>query len=131
MQVTGKAVVRAGLAVAIASIIAIGSAQAQVLKSGTFRGAGGHKTSGQVSIVKSGGRTKIVLAKNFRLDGAPDPKLAFGNGKYVRGTIFAKLRRIRGKQEYVVPKRLNPAKFSQVWLWCERYNVPLGVANIR
>ena len=36
MQISGKAVVRAGLAVAVASIIAVGSAQAQVLKSGTF-----------------------------------------------------------------------------------------------
>ncbi len=131
MQATRSTLVRAGLTIVAATVIAIGSAQAQVLKSGSFRGAGGHKSSGTVTIVKSGGRTKLVLSKNFRLDGAPDPKLAFGNGKYVRGTIFAKLRRIRGRQEYIVPKRLNPAKFSQVWLWCERYNVPLGVANIR
>ncbi len=102
----------------------------ETLKSGSLRGAGGHKSSGQVRIVKSGNVTKVVFASNFRLDGAPDPRVAFGNGRYVRGTIFARLRRFRGAQEYVVPARLNVAKFSQVWLWCKKFNSPIAVARV-
>ena len=101
------------------------------IKSGSLRGAGGHKSSGQVRIIKSGGVTKVIFASNFRLDGAPDPRVAFGNGRYVRGTMFAKLRRIRGAQEYMVPKRLNATKFSQVWLWCKKFNSPIAVATMR
>ena len=102
-----------------------------VLKSGTFRGAGGHKSSGQVSIVNADGVTKVVFAKNFRLNGAPDPRVAFGNGRYVRGTIFAKLRKLKGAQEYVVPSSFDLSKYNQVWLWCKKFNAPLAVARVR
>lgn len=121
---------------ALATAFAITSAATaafsqETLKSGSFRGAGGHKSSGQVRIVKDGGVTKVVFAKNFRLDGAPDARVAFGNGRYARGTIIAKLRRLKGGQAYAISRRINIAKYSQVWLWCLRYNVPLAVANVR
>ena len=120
------------LAVAVATAAAATGALAQdTLKSGSFRGAGGHKSSGQVRIVKDGGVTKVVFANNFRLDGAPDARVAFGNGRYARGTIIAKLRRLKGGQSYAIPRRINIAKYSQVWLWCLRYNVPLAVANAK
>ena len=54
---------------------------AETIKQGTFRNAGGHKTSGSVSLIKDGDTYKVVLASNFRHDGAPDPRVAFGNGK--------------------------------------------------
>ena len=122
-----------GLAVAAIYLAGISSAAlAQtVVKSGTFRGAGGHKSSGGVSIVKTGGATKVVFAGNFRLDGAPDARVAFGNGRYVRGTIFAKLRKLRGAQQYTVPAGFDLSKYNQVWLWCKKFNVPLAVARVK
>ncbi|MEL6873603.1 MAG: DM13 domain-containing protein [Pseudomonadota bacterium] len=107
------------------------SASAQTVASGKFRGAGGHISSGGVRVVRDGNTVRVVFAKNFRLNGAPDPRVAFGNGKYVRGTIFARLRKLRGSQSYTVPARLNVGRFSQVWLWCKKFNAPLAVARIR
>ena len=107
------------------------TASSQTIASGKFRGAGGHISSGGVRVVREGNRVRVVFAKNFRLNGAPDPRVAFGNGRYVRGTIFARLRKLRGSQSYTVPARLNAAKFSQVWLWCKKFNAPLAVARVR
>lgn len=101
-----------------------------VLKRGSFRGRGGHKTSGSVEIVKVGGQTRLVLKGNFRLDGAPDPRLAFGKGGYKRGTIFAKLKKNSGRQVYVIPNRIDVSRFTQVWLWCKKFNSPIGVAPV-
>ena len=92
----------AAAAVLLAVTVSHSAFGQSVLKSGTFRGAGGHKSSGQVSIVNAGGVTKVVFAKNFRLNGAPDPRVAFGSGRYVRGTIIAKLRKLKGAQEYTL-----------------------------
>lgn len=107
------------------------SLAATTVKSGSFRNAGGHKTSGSVKLVKDGNTWKVVMGANFRHDGAPAPRVAFGNGKYVRGTIISKLRKNRGAQTYIVPKRLNVSKFTQIWIWCAKFNSPLGVASIR
>lgn len=125
---------RVWLGLVTAMMCAVGLSTAalaqSVLKSGTFQGAGGHKSSGGVSIVRSGGVTKVVFAGNFKLDGAPDARVAFGNGRYVPGTIIAKLRKLKGKQEYVIPAGIELSKYNQVWLWCKRYNVPLAVARV-
>lgn len=102
-----------------------------VLKSGSFKGAGGHSASGRVELIKTGGKVRLVLKGNFRLDGAPDPKIAFGRGGYTRGTIISRLKRLRGGQSYNVPSRIKVANFTEVWLWCQRFNVPLGVARIK
>lgn len=125
-----KVLVAAVVTVALA--ISGGRALAQqTLKSGYLRGAGGHQSSGQVRIVKQGNITKVVFAKNFWLDGAPDPRVAFGKGRYIRGTMFARLRKFRGKQEYVIPARFDIAKYNQVWLWCRKFNSPIAVARVK
>lgn len=123
------------IATVVLALVAFGLAtatvSAQTLKSGSFRGAGGHKSSGGVRIVKANGATRVVFSANFKLDSAPDARIAFGNGRYQRGTIFARLRKLRGSQSYVVPARLKAERFSQVWLWCKRFNAPLAVARVR
>ena len=122
-----------GLVAAALCVVGVSNAALaqSVLKSGAFRGAGGHKSSGGVSIVKAGNVTKVVFSGNFRLDGAPDARVAFGNGRYVRGTIIAKLRKLKGAQEYVVPAGFELSKYNQVWLWCKKFNVPLAVARVK
>ena len=117
---------------AVAAMLLSGpSIAADVLYTGTFKGAGGKKSSGNFEILKKDGKTLIRLKSNFRLSSVPDPKLAFGNGKYKKGTIYAKLKKFKGEQTYVIPSRLNPASFKQVWIWCEKFSVPLAVANIK
>ena len=98
---------------------------------GSFDGRSKHVTSGEVSIVKTATGYKLVLADNFFLDGAPDPVIGFGdNDKYNTSTTFTKLEKTTGRQTYVLPKDFVPANFSQVFIWCERFSVPLGVATI-
>ena len=80
--------------------------------------------------VRSSDATGVVFAKNFWFDGAPAPRVAFGNGRYVPGTIIAKLKRRTGSQSYVVPARIDLSKYSQVWVWCEKFNSPIAVADI-
>ncbi len=118
-------------AISLSTVITSAAVAATTVKSGSFRNAGGHKTSGSVRLMKEGGAWKVVFGANFRHDGSPAPRVAFGNGKYVRGTIIGRLKRNKGSQTYTVPKRLNVTKFTQVWIWCVKFNSPLGVAAIR
>ena len=47
-------------------------------------------------IHRDGDVRKIVFKDDFVLRDAPDPKLAWGRNGYTRGTIFAKLTKLKG-----------------------------------
>ncbi|MEM7694648.1 MAG: DM13 domain-containing protein [Pseudomonadota bacterium] len=97
-------------------------------RNGAFTGSGKYNTSGTVVV---DGRT-LRLQRNFNFQGAPDARLAFGNARSAdRGTIFARLQRNKGAQNYTVPRNVNTNGYSHVWLWCKRFNVPLGRAALR
>ncbi len=105
-------------------------AQDQVLASGKFQGKSGHSASGGVSLVKTANGTLVVLEPDFKFDGAPDPKLGFGKNGYVKSTQFSKLKSNSGKQTYEIPSTVDPTDYTEVWVWCEKYSVPLGVATL-
>ena len=100
--------------------------------SGTFTGLSDHITTGGVSIVTTAeGTTVVLLDADFSLDGAPDPSVGFGiNGEYVSATDLGDLQNLNGLQAYVVPANINVADFDQVYIWCDQFSVPLGVAAI-
>jgi Electron transfer DM13 len=104
--------------------------QAQVLRTGTFKGVSSYRAQGAIQIVKVGGVTKIILPQNFSVSSVPDPKLGFGNNGYRAGTLFAKLSRNSGAQEYVVPANVDLSKFNEIWIWCERFSVAIAVAKL-
>ncbi len=106
------------------------TAQDQVLASGAFRGQSGHAASGGVRVLKTPQGAVVVLGPDFKFDGAPDPKLGFGNNGYLKSTQFSILKSNRGTQTYDLPATIDPADYTELWVWCEKYSVPLGVANL-
>jgi hypothetical protein len=104
----------------------------QETATGTFKGLKGHVTTGTASIIRSGKSWAVSLGSDFTFDGAPDPQIAFGNkGHYTKGTNFAKLRENKGAQVYVIPANLNVGDYLEVYIWCEKFTVPLGVAKLK
>lgn len=103
----------------------------ELIGQGTFKGASRHTASGTVSVSKSSSGTVVTLEKDFSFDGAPDPKLGFGRDGYDSQAKFSELKSNKGKQVYEIPSSIDPSKYSEVWIWCEQYNVPLGVAAIK
>lgn len=99
--------------------------------SGTFDGRSDHVTSGGARIVKTAKGYDLVLDADFYLDGAPAPVIGFGNnGTYDVSSQFTKLNRKRGGQTYHLPADFTPANYSEVYVWCEDFAVPLGVATL-
>lgn len=103
----------------------------ETLASGTFTGASNHVTTGLVEIIKDGDGYIARLADDFSLDGAPDPKLGFGNdGAYDDGTTFSVLENLTGEQVYAIPASIDPSAYNEFYIWCEKFAVPLGVASL-
>lgn len=121
----------AGLAAALISLGAAGVALAGDVRAGVFTGASNHVTKGGVEVVKTGGGYEIHLKSDFWFDGAPDPRVGFGkDGKFIDATDFEVLRSDTGAQVYKVPAGINPEEFDDVFVWCRKFAVPLGVAKL-
>lgn len=97
---------------------------------GSFTGASGHVTTGRAELAKENGKFVVHLLDDFVFDGAPDPKVALGRNGYDKSTLMGPLRSNSGKQSYAVPAGINADQMNEVWIWCERFNVPLGVAKL-
>jgi len=121
----------AGAAFATMIVLAPVSASADV--KGTFTGASDHITTGGVTIVKNAdGSAVVILDSNFSLDGAPDPRVGFGkDGKYADISDLGPLTQKEGLQVYLVPASVNVDDFNEVYIWCKKFSVPLGVAAVK
>ncbi len=109
------------------------SAQAgdKVLATGQFTGASDHITTGGVSVVKESDGTYIVLGEDFSLDGAPDPHVSLGKGgKYDAATESGLLENLTGPGRYKLPAGIDASAYDEVYIWCVKYSVPLGVAKL-
>lgn len=110
---------------------AVQAVEANAELRGSFEGRTKHVTSGEVSIVKTDAGYELILGDNFFLDGAPDPVIGFGNNdKYDKATTFTKLEKKTGRQTYALPEGFTLSNYSQVFVWCEKFAVPLGVATL-
>ena len=94
---------------------------------GKFKGASNHVTTGTAEIADG----KVNLLADFTFDGAPDPKIALGKNGYDPKTLMGLLKSNKGASSYTIPAGINPDNYNEVWVWCEKFNVPLGVAKLR
>jgi len=108
------------------------AAEGNILISRTnFEGRSQHVTTGFVNIVRKADGYYAELQDDFSLDGAPDPVLGFGtNGEYVAASKFSSLKSITGAQSYKLGEDFNPEAYDTIFVWCEKFSVPLGVASL-
>ena len=121
----------AGIAAAMLATAAAQAQQAQQARSGTFEGRGGHESSGGVTVERAGERWVVLFADDFRLDRAPDPRIAFGKDGYDPNSTLGRLKSLRGAARYRLPRTVDPAQYNEVWLWCKKFEVPLAVAKLK
>ncbi len=109
------------------------SAQAgdSVIATGQFTGASDHITTGGVSVVTTADGTYIVLGDDFSLDGAPDPHVSLGKaGTYDPATEAGLLKNLTGPGRYKLPAGIDASAYDEVYIWCVKFSVPLGVAQL-
>lgn len=118
-------------AIAVSTVTALPAFAGGHGRIGKFKGLSNHVTKGRAELVKSGSGGTVELQGDFFFDGAPDPKVALGkDGSYDSKTLMGLLKSNKGASSYKLPKGINPDDYNEVWIWCEKFNVPLGVAKL-
>lgn len=118
--------------IGLASLLSPAAHAGEAVTSGSFVGASDHITTGSVEIIaNTDGSHTIVLGADFSLDGAPDPRVGLGNnGHYDGNTDSGVLGNLKGAQSFTVPAGVDINQFNEVYIWCEKFSVPLGVAKL-
>ena len=109
----------------------------KTLANGTFISLD-HPTAGDVKIIETATGDRFVRFENFATDNGPDVKVwitdtsatdaaAAKDGTWVDlGAIKGNL----GNQNYPLPADLDLDDYTSVVLWCDRFSVPFGAADI-
>lgn len=102
-----------------------------------------HKTSGTVRIVRLADGRRVLTLENLSTSDGPalhvwltdapvidgeDGWKVFDDGRY---TDLGALKGNRGNQVYPLPADLDLSQYSSVSIWCERFSVSFGAAEVR
>lgn len=101
-----------------------------------------HATSGTVRLVRLADGSHVVRVENLDTSNGPDLHVwltdapveegragwhVFDDGKYVS---LGKLKGNKGSQNYVLPADVDPDRYSSVAIWCDRFDVSFGAAEL-
>ncbi|ULR52338.1 DM13 domain-containing protein [Streptomyces deccanensis] len=101
-----------------------------------------HTTSGSVKLVRLADGAHVVRLENLDTSNGPDLRVwltdapvkegragwhVFDDGAYVS---LGKLKGNKGSQNYAVPENVDLSRYSSVSIWCDRFDVSFGAAEL-
>jgi len=136
-------VLAAAAVLAMAAQIGNAAVKEVVLRSGAFHGgphAPADTASGSVRLFRlDNGRYELRLENDFRTTEGPDLFIYLSaaedpqDDNTVAESPFVdagKLRSPTGSQKFLLPANFDPSKFKSVAIWCKRFGVLFGVAQL-
>lgn len=104
-------------------------AEIVTLYSGGFSGESRYEITGDAVVLNDGSEQRFLRFENFESDNGPDLKvyLRAENGEFVN---LGELKGNIGDQNYEIPVEVDLDVFSTVEIWCERFGVGFGGAEL-
>jgi len=103
---------------------------ASLVKTGNFVGSG-HNVTGTASLFDTAGNKTIVLDPFSTVNG-PDLKVYLSTDEMASSYVsLGPLKSISGKQSYDVPDGTNLDQNKFVLIWCEKFTVLFGSAELK
>jgi hypothetical protein len=113
--------------------LADAQAASQMRLSGSFRSLE-HPTTGSAIVEDASGSGRVLRLESFRTSNGPDVRVYLSAGpssNYAEDFVeLAKLKGNIGNQNYDVPDGVNLMKYRYAVIWCKRFSVGFGVAEL-
>ena len=118
--------------------ISLAQASEQILSRGSFVTVDRtHATTGGVRLIEENGVRYLELEGDFQTGSGPQVEVILHRqqrvGRRIRKRDYltvASLQKIRGTQRYVLPASVELDEFGAVAIWCRRFNITFGYAQI-
>lgn len=117
------------------------SASSKVLLTGRFI-SHEHQTAGTVRILELADGSRVLRLENFETSNGPDLEVWLSDAAVLEGQAgwfladdgdyvsLGKLKGNKGDQNYVIPPELDLTRFSSLSIWCVRFSVSFGAAQL-
>ncbi|MFE5893415.1 DM13 domain-containing protein [Streptomyces sp. NPDC056462] len=101
-----------------------------------------HATSGTVRLVRLADGSHVVRLEKLETSNGPDLRVLLTDAPVKEGTAgwrvfddgahisLGKLKGNKGSQNYVVPQDVDLSRYSSVSIWCDRFDVSFGAAEL-
>ncbi|MFD0318582.1 DM13 domain-containing protein [Streptomyces flavalbus] len=101
-----------------------------------------HDTSGTVKLLRLSDGSHVVRLEDLDTSNGPDLRVWLTDAPVKKGTAgwhvfddgayesLGKLKGNKGSQNYPLPAGVDPADFSSVSIWCDRFDVSFGAAEL-
>jgi hypothetical protein len=101
-----------------------------------------HETTGTASVVRLADGSRILRLEGLDTSDGPDLEVWLSDAPVLEGragwhlfddghySSLGELKGNRGNQNYVIPGNLDLAGFRSVSIWCNRFNVSFGAAQL-
>ncbi|MEU3255203.1 DM13 domain-containing protein [Streptomyces sp. NPDC006997] len=101
-----------------------------------------HDTSGTVRLLRLSDGSHVVRLENLDTSNGPDLRVWLTDAPVKEGTAgwrvfddgahesLGRLKGNKGNQNYPLPAGVDPADFSSVSIWCDRFDVSFGAAEL-
>jgi hypothetical protein len=101
-----------------------------------------HETSGTVRVLSLADGSRVLRLENFDTSNGPDLEVWLSDAPVIVGQAgwfladdgehvsLGKLKGNKGNQNYVIPPELDLSRFSSVSIWCVRFSVSFGAAEL-
>lgn len=101
-----------------------------------------HQTTGTVRILELADGSRVLRLEDFATSNGPDLEVWLSEAPVVEGQAgwfladdgdyvsLGKLKGNKGNQNYVIPPELDLSRFSSVSIWCVRFSVSFGAAEM-
>ncbi|MFI0139468.1 DM13 domain-containing protein [Streptomyces luteogriseus] len=101
-----------------------------------------HTTAGTVKLLRLADGSHVVRMENLDTSNGPDLRVwltdqpvkegragwhVFDDGEHIS---LGKLKGNKGSQNYAVPEDIDPARYRSVSIWCDRFDVSFGAAEL-
>jgi hypothetical protein len=102
-----------------------------------------HETSGTVAVLRLPDGSRILRLENLDTSDGPDLKVWLSDAPVIAGTTgwhvfddgryrsLGSLKGNHGNQNYPIPKEVRLDDFRSVAIWCDRFNVSFGAAELK
>ncbi|MGP3690081.1 DM13 domain-containing protein [Streptomyces sp. IBSNAI002] len=118
------------------------SAAPKTVAEGTFI-SHEHATTGTVKLIRLPDGSHTLRLENLDTSNGPDLRVLITDAPVKEGTAgwtvfddgkhlsLGKLKGNKGDQNYEIPATVNPAEYSSVSVWCDRFDVSFGAAALK
>ncbi|MFD9024311.1 DM13 domain-containing protein [Streptomyces parvulus] len=101
-----------------------------------------HATSGTVRLVRLADGSHVVRVEDLDTSNGPDLRVLLSDAPVREGRAgwhvfddgehigLGSLKGNKGSQNYAVPADVDPARYSSVSIWCDRFDVSFGAAEL-